>query len=474
MNELSSEQFDRLTVWQNMEAALRSLHHARLAINGREIVPEADVARHWLLITGIYSLLEQSLKFLYSLEDPSYDHDKMINDGHNIYALYQQLPNKHKRTLQLFFDEYTSFADIRGVKGLAQYLQEKGGRKRYQEWRYFLIKKDLEKLDQGQSYPFYTDLLLEIINGVLDIIRAHIHQGPIMNTVSCRLESEIRLAPWGSESDTEVKAWREENPCLINACSRWLRVGPPEHHHSPFMRDWVERTMANSVDVDTKVDQDIGRNAKLGIAHDMAIFKHRAKRSCFTWDEEKRRFVSRNHLPEPVDDFQLQGKWSLVWKTDQAIWTGRISRAITKIPTRVGQYLRIGIDGMLEDKDGNQVSACGLLPNDSDRVGVLLVAMDGKQVTEMSANLLMTSGNHLIFVKTDHDLSRPDNLDSDFRCITCQGTGFCAECLGESEDDDCRCVSGRCLDCKGYGEDGQHLLAQVANPKPAWMCLWPS
>lgn len=180
------------------------------------------------------------------------------------------------------------------MKGLAQYLQEKGGNKRYQEWRYFLIKKDLEKLDQGQSYPFYTDLMLEIINGVLDIIRVHIHQGPIMNNLSYRLvrerEREICLAPWGSESDTaaaEVKAWREENLCLINACSRWLRVGPLEHHHSPFMRDWVERTMANSVDVDTKVDQAIGRNAKLDIAHDMAIFKKRAKRSCFTWDGDR-------------------------------------------------------------------------------------------------------------------------------------------------------------------------------------------
>lgn len=476
MNELSSEQFDHLTVWQNMEAALRSLHHARLAINGREIVPEADVARHWLLITGIYSLLEQSLKFLYSLEEPSYDHDKMRNDGHNIYALYQQLPNKHKLSLQRFFDEYTSFADIRGVKGLAQYLQEKGGSRRYQEWRYFLIKKDLEKLDQGQSYPFYTDLMLEIINGVLDIIRAHIHQSSIMNNVSCRLEREIRRASatWSSDSEeAEVFAWYKRNPCLINACSRWLRVGPLEKY-SPFMRDWVKRTMTKAVEVDTKIDQDIGRNAKLGIAHDMAIFKKRAERSCFTWDGEKGRFVSRNHLPEPVDDFQLQGKWSLVWKTEQTVWTGRISRAITEIPTRVGQCVRIGIDGMLEDKDGNQVSACGLLPNDSDRVGDLLVAMDGKQVTEMSANLLMTSGHHLIFVKTDHDRSRPDNLDSGFRCITCQGTGFCAKCLGESEDDGCRCVSGRCFDCKGYGEDGQHLLAQVANPKPAWMCLWPS
>lgn len=168
--------------------------------------------------------------------------------------------------MQLFFDEYTSSADIRGVKGLAQYLQEKGGSKRYQEWRYFLIKKDLEKLDQGQSYPFYTDLMLEIIKEVLDIIRVHTYQGPIITNLSYRLVREICLAPWGSESDTaaaEVKAWREENLCLINACSRWLRVGPLEHHHSPFMRDWVERTMANSVDVDTKVDQAIGRNAKL-------------------------------------------------------------------------------------------------------------------------------------------------------------------------------------------------------------------
>lgn len=465
MTELSSEEFDRLTVWQNMQSAQRSLHHARLAINGREIVPEADVARHWLLITGIYSLLEQSLKFLCRLQDPAYVYKEK---GHNLYAVYRQLPDKHKQDLRRFFDEYASFVGITGLD-LDKYLQEKGGdKKRYEYWRYFLIEQDLKKLDQGQSHPFYTDLMLEIINGVLDIIRAHIYQGQIMNNVSYRLEREICLAPWSSESDAaEVEAWREENPCLINACSRWLRVGPLEHHRSPFMRDWVERTMTMSVEVDTKFDQGIGRNSRLGIAHDMAIFKHRAKRSCLTWDREKGRFVSRNHLPEPIDDIRLQGEWSLRWKTDQAVWTGRIRPALTEIPTRVGQYVRIGMDGMLEDEDGNQIGACGLLSNDSDRVGDLLVAMDGKQVAEMPANLWMTSGRHLTFVKTDHDRELPDNRYNDYRCITCQGTGFCAECLGESEDDDCKCISGRCCECKGYGEDGQHLLAHVVDPKPA-------
>ena len=473
MDELSPEQLDRLTVWQNMQSAQRSLHHARLAINGREIVPEADVARHWLLITGIYSLLEQSLKFLCRLQDPAYIYKEK---GHNLYGVYQQLEEEHKQDLRRFFDEYASFVGITGLD-LDKYLQEKGGdNKRYGYWRYFLIEQDLKKLDQGQSYPFYTDLMLEIINGVLDIIRAHIHQGPIMNNVSYRLQREIRLAPGGSESDTaEVKAWREENPCLINACSRWLRVGPLEHHRSPFLRDWVERTMSNSVEVDTKFDQARGRNAKLGIAHDMAIFKHHAKRSCFTWDGEKGRFVSRNHLPEPVDDIQLQGKWSLIWKTDQAVWTGRIRRALTKIPTRVSQCVSIGIDGMLEDEGGNQVDAHGLLSDDDNQAGDLLVEMNGKQVVEMAARLWTISGyDRLEFVKTDHDRDLPDRFYIDFQCITCQGTGFCAECLGESEDDDCKCVSGRCFDCKGYGEDGQHLLAQVANPKPAWMCLWPS
>lgn len=52
-----------------MQSTLGSLHHARLPIKGREIVPEADVSRPWLLITGIYSLLKQSLKFLYSFKD---------------------------------------------------------------------------------------------------------------------------------------------------------------------------------------------------------------------------------------------------------------------------------------------------------------------------------------------------------------------------------------------------------------------
>lgn len=198
MSELSSEQLDQLTVWQNMQAAQRSLHHARLAIRGREIMPEANVARHWLLITGVYSLLEQSLKFLCHLQDPTYDLETMRKeDKHNLHAVYDrlELPDKKqdvlKPILRRYFDEYASFANIAELNGLDQYLQEKGGGRRYQNWRYFLLEQDLDKLDQGQRHPFYADLMLEIINGVLAIIGSYIHEQPaehgLNDSVSYRL-----------------------------------------------------------------------------------------------------------------------------------------------------------------------------------------------------------------------------------------------------------------------------------------------
>lgn len=478
MDELSSEQFEQderlepFYVWQNLQSALGSLYHARRSIKGREMVPEADVARRWLLITGIYSLLEQSLKFLRQLEDTDYDGQKMRQDSHDLYAVYRNLSKEHKRVLRLYFEEYASLMEVTWQGGLDQYLEEKGSRRRYERWRYFLIERDWAQLDQGQTNPLHTDLMLEIIHGVLDLIISHINQQVVIESVSRRLERELRLAPYGASdsNEAEVAAWRKDNPCLINACSRWLRVGPLEHYSSPFMRDWVGRTMGKAVDVDTRLDMAIGRNSKLGIAYDMAIFKRRAERSWLTWDGE--RFVSRNPLPEPVDKIMLQGKWSVEWNVAQSLWTGRMRRALTEVPTRVGQCAFIEIDGALQDEDGNSVDPDGLL---SSGVGHLVVKMDGKQVVEMTATPLSVSrvgwgepndaprDYSITFVKTDNNGEWPDGIHNDFRCIACHGTGFCPECLGENKDDACKCTGGLCRDCKGYGEDGQHLLAQVAS-----------
>lgn len=468
MAELSSER--QFSVWQNLQSAQRSLYHARSPIRGREIVPEADVSRHWLLITGIYSLLEQSLKFLHQLEDPTYDGRKMRKDGHNLYAVYQKLTDKHKQVLRLYFEEYTSLMDITGLQGLDAYLKEKGGQDRYRQWRYFLIERDFDELDQGQTQPLHTDLMLEIIKGASDLIISQINERTIIKTVSRRLEREIRLAPWGSSSNQEeVEAWLKDNPCRINACSRWLRVGSLQHYSSPFMRDWIAETMSNAVDTDTKLDQAIGRGAKLGIEYDMAIFKHRAERSCLTWDGKM--FVSRNPLPAPVDEITLRGEWSVEWKVAQALWSGRMRRALTEVPTRVGQCIHIEIDGVLQDQNGNPVDTDCLL---SRGIGSLVVKMNGKHVVEMTAAPLsiplvswgdsneVPRNYSIMFVKTDHNGERPDGIHPDFQCIACHGTGFCPECLGETKDDTCKCIGGLCCDCKGYGEDGQHLLAQVA------------
>ena len=418
MDELSlerleqCERLEQFSVWQNLLSALGSLYHARLSIRGREMAPEADVARHWLLITGIFSLLEQSLKFLRRLEDTDYDGQKMLQDGHDLYAVYKNLSKEHKRVLRLYFEEYASLMEITWQGGLDQYLEEKGSRHRYGRWRYFLIERDWDQLDQGQTHPLHTDLMLEIIHGVLDLIISQINQQMTIQSVSRRLERELRLAPYGaSDSDeAEVAVWRKENPCRINACSRWLRVGPLEHYSSPFMRDWVESTMSKAVDVDTRLDKVIGRNSKLGIAYDMAIFKRRAERSWLTWDGEK--FVSHNPLPAPVDEIMLQGKWSVEWNVAQSVWTGRMRRALTEVPTRVGQCAFIEIDGALQDEDGNPVDPNGLL---SSSVGHLVVKMDGKQVLETAATPLSISrvgwgepndaprDYSITFVKTDHN-----------------------------------------------------------------------
>ena len=471
MAELSSERLEQFSVWRNLRSALWSLHHARLSIKGRELVPEADVSRRWLLITGIYSLLEQSLKFLYNLEDAAYDKKQMQKDNHDLYAVYQKLLNRQKEILRLYFDEYASFLDISGLDGLDAYLKEKGAASRYGDWRYFLIEGDLNELDQGQTQPLHTNLMLEIIKSVLDLIISEINEQITINSVSRRLERELRRAPYeASDSDqAEVDAWRKDNPCRINACSRWLRAGSLEQHASPFMRDWMITTMGRAVEIDIKRAQEMGRNAKLGIAYDMAIFKHRAQRSWLTWDGK--RFVSRNPLPEPVEEITLQGEWSVEWTAAQSLWTARMRRALNEVPVRVGQCAHVEIDGALQDEDGHPVDADSLA---SRGAGDVAIKMGGKQVVKMTVDpLAMSSASRggpdeaprdytITFVKTNHNGEWPDGINHDFRCIACHGTGFCPKCLGETEDDACQCTGGLCRDCKGYRKDGQHLLAQAA------------
>lgn len=181
----------------------------------------------------------------------------MKKGTHDLYAVYQKLLNRQKQILRLYFDEYASFLNIPGLDGLDTYLKEKGARSRYEDWRYFLFKGDLNKLDQRQTQPLHTDLMLEIIKGVLDLIISEINGQVFIKSVSSRLERELRLAPYGaSDSDqAEVDAWHQDNPCRINACSRWLRAGSLEQHASPFMRDWVATTMSRAVEVDIKRDQ---------------------------------------------------------------------------------------------------------------------------------------------------------------------------------------------------------------------------
>ena len=481
MFELTDEQHDQLSCLSDLRTALGSLHHARTAIKLPEIIPESDIARHWLLITGIFSLLEQSLKFLHKLTKPNYGDGQMRSHGHDLPAVYQDLQPEHQQDLRQYFDEYASLLGITDLGGLDEYLKEKGGKDqhgkdRYQRWRYFLIERSLEKLDQGQTGPLHPDLLLEVITGALDLASNHIYGHRRINSVSHRLENRItkNYALFGDGGGIEdIQAWRNDNPYCINACSRWLRAADLDTYASPFMRNWITDTMSRSVDVDTTRDQAMGLNRNLGIAYDMEIFKRRARRSCFMWDGKK--FVSRNPRPAPVREINLQGEWSMEWKSNGVLWTGCLNRAVTQIPARPGQIVRVGIQGALQDEDGNPMGADDL---SSQPVGDLALKMDGKLAVEMSAQLYHPSGGaeragdgtpfgySISFIKTDDNGEYEQVLYSDFQCVKCRGTGFCSVCLGESEDGVCR-TGGLCGDCRGYGEDGQHLLAVVAEHKRA-------
>lgn len=166
-----------------------------------------------------------------------------------------------------------------------------------------------------------------------------------------------------------------------------------------------------------------------------------------------------------------QGEWSLEWTAAQSLWTARMRRALDQVPVRVGQCAHIEIDGALQDEVDNPADAGSLA---SRGAGDVVIKMDGKQVVKMTAAPLPIAhpgrggsdeaprGYSITFVKTDHNGEWPDGINHDFRCIACHGTGFCSKCLGETEDNACECTGGLCRDCKGYGEDGQHLLAQAA------------
>ena len=476
------DQVDQFSAWMNLRAVLKSLYYARSQIKGREIVPESDVARHWLLITGIYSLLEQSLKFLLRLEDETYDRKKMLHDGHDLYKVYKQLPNEYQDILCQYFEEYASLLGAAELQGLDQYLEEKGAKDRYGKWRYFLIERNLDELDKGQTHPFWTDLMLEIIHGVLDILKSKIddEKDILIHSVSWRLEKQLLSSPLATSESMKGKmaSWPQDIPyCMMNAYARWLRAGTLDEH-SPSIRDWMDETINGASQRHINMVQ----AHQMAMAYDMAIFKHRAEWTCIVWNGEQ--FLAHNALPATINKLTLQGEWSVEWSVAQQSWSGRMRRALTQVPTRLGQTIQIKVDGTLQDVHGNPIDTNHLRYGyGNSAVGDLAVRFDGKKVVKLRAKPTSLSRGRwgetvkqprnysVTFVKTDKNGRYPELRPSHLRqqCITCHGSGFCSTCLGESQNGSCGCVDGRCGDCKGYGEDGQHLLAQVANSIPVGM-----
>lgn len=466
----------------NLQIALGLLYHARSSIRLPEVFPEAEVARHWLLVTGIYSLLEQSLKSLRRLEDPAYDNTAMHADSHDLSTVYSGLAEESKQALRQYFAEYASLEGFDDLAGLDEYLAEKGSRDRYARWRYFLMDNSLEALDAGQKGPFHTDLMIEVIHGATDLISAKLYprpdeapdEAPDINSVSRRLQRDIRPAPYGvseaeaEQATAEVMAWLRANPWRLDAYSRWLRAGELDHYPSEFMRGWVGETMSRAANTGTDRSSALTTHRDLGAAYDMGRFKARAKRSCLTWDGK--RFVSRNPLPAPVTDLWLQGEWSIEWAAQGTRWTGELDRAVTQMPTRPGQTIRVSVKDALRDENGDPMGEHEL---SAMPVGMLTVKMDGHTAETMPAAIYLRSGGDnpedndppfrysILFVRTDDNGDYENIQLTDFRCPGCRGTGFCPECLGENEGE-CSCESGLCAECEGYGEDGQHLLAPLA------------
>lgn len=441
-----------------MSVASEELYRLKCQIKGRDLIPSYDAVRFWPITISAYSLLEQCLKLLVSIRTPNYliAKGQAFKDGHDLIAVFDRLTELDKDLLEQCYVEYASFIEfpMQLFPTLEAYLKKIG--KGQITWRYFLLESQPEDLSKLPA-PLSLDILLEVTRGIISILMAKAFTDHGLNTIHRRLEHSLERAlchpaPLVDLSTDDFNDWIRQNNGIINAFSRYIRIGDLDEYDKP-MRKWLEE----SVELLRK-----NRLDDLELEQFFLLAENRYMR----WDGKQ--FRSRNPLPKPVSSLDVHSAWSIEWRSDTSEWHGKINK-IEAIPMKVGQSLNITWAGisLAPPTDGDiALNSCGLLT--IRRNSHVLISMNAKVIM-----LGCSDSDHdtyrvvsVTFIRVGEDPSSEDKISiiENWTCGRCQGTGFCEECKGEASDQDvcrsCSSANGICPDCRGYGRDGDYLLAQ--------------
>lgn len=446
-----------------MWGASKELYRLRCQIKGHDLIPSYDAVRFWPVTISAYSLLEQCLKLLVSIRTPNYliTKGQAFKDGHDLVTVFDRLTELDRDLLEQCYVEYASFIEfpLQSFPTLGAYLQKIG--KGQITWRYFLLEFQPEDLSKLPA-PLSPDILLEVTRGVVSILMAKAFTDHGLNTIHRRLEHSLERAlchpaPLINLSTDNFNDWVRQNNGIINAFSHYIRVGALDKYDKP-MRKWLEESV------------EWLRKNRLD-NFELEQFFLLAKTRCVTWNGKQ--FEYRNPLPDPISSLGTYGGWNIEWSTDTGSWQGEVDE-IDTIPMEIGQ--------LLETEWHNSENAPKTCDMESGSSGQLIVRRNGHTLVTIDATIIgVTSSRsysddiHILsasFMKASKDNLKEGykSLTTDFICIRCSGTGFCSICAGEASDRDpcqsCSPVNGLCSDCKGYGRDGDYILAQSAKREP--------
>lgn len=500
---------DNSSTWKSlshrMRQALDALYRAKFQITGVELSSIADIARHWPIVIGCYSLLEQSLKLLIMMRRNKYDLNYARRFSHNIIQLYDELGDTDREDLEVFYIEYASMLGAPSLVDYPQlrsyleritmgkYSNSKKSGKGYEAWRYCLLEyPDCGLTEYG---VLVIDVVFEIIHGVLSIIEKDCHDNRPLVTVFKSLEQSIEDAinepstlcfqPADEEGVMESCPIPQEilekidKMGAVNLIAQYVRtredIGTDTKDNAPGWHRWLDMSIAYLEGDDSTghlqgIEGYYSRPAMTwgrtyGDSH-CATFLNRAKLVQLFWDTD--RFKIRNQLPVKLELYDVEWRW----KSEHTDLRVACHLPVRSIPCATGQYFKVHWN--LEDIKGHPVELHG-------SAGELTIYRDGQEATRFPATaLLVTKGGHVgddgqmaisswsaRFVRNDNHLSQEDLFkqlqreDGDgYNCGECSQTGWCPHCEG------CGCSAcaipgnGLCSACKGYRKVGYYLLTE--------------
>ena len=241
------------------------------ALLGEDIFPGANLAMHWPVVTGAYSGIEQTLKFIIAKEkgvEVSKLLEKRRNRNpyltHNLSWLFSKLSPEIQDKLRKFYRQYQSLHVYIPIDNLDEFLRRVSGENGYTLWRYGLI-------DTDKPIPTNSpDTMIEIWTACVDIATDKCYENdPTMNIefrmpidklvsaldktfndtfneVSIEHQQVAEVDGQQLEAvNSEFYEWGRKNGGLLNAFIQALRhFHQHGSHGQPDLSEWLDDILA--------------------------------------------------------------------------------------------------------------------------------------------------------------------------------------------------------------------------------------